>query len=48
MRLLGRILSAALILVIVPLFTLSACNLAFERTIRNPDIYKNAFEHQNI
>jgi hypothetical protein len=48
MRLLGRILSAALILVIVPLFTLSACNLAFERTVRNPDIYKNAFEHQNI
>lgn len=48
MTLVGRILAVVLILVIVPLFTFSACNPAVERTMRNPDIYRDAFINQNI
>jgi hypothetical protein len=48
MKLLGRMLATALILVIVPLFMLSACNLAFERTMRDPATYTHAFENQNV
>lgn len=48
MKWFGRILAVFLILIIVPLFIAAACNMAFTRTMINPETYRDAFENQDV
>lgn len=44
MHILGRILAFFLMLLVIPLFTIAACNAAFSATVANPQTYRAAFE----
>ncbi|MCU0512005.1 MAG: hypothetical protein MUE40_05475 [Anaerolineae bacterium] len=48
MTLFGRLIALFLMLVVIPLFTVSACGLATQRTLRDPAVYTSTFENQNI
>lgn len=48
MRTVGRIASLLLVLVVVPLLTLAACNYAIEVTMTNPDTYTGAFDDEDF